>query len=59
MPNHVTWIDGIVLLVASPRPIRFVAYADYVDNPRLNWLARIFQVIPIKANSGPKALLNR
>ncbi len=57
VPNHVTWIDGIVLLVASPRPIRFIAYADYVDHPRLNWLARIFEVIPIKADSGPKALI--
>ncbi len=57
VPNHVTWIDGILLLVSSPRPIRFVAYADLVENPKLNWLARIFQVIPIKSDGGPKALI--
>ncbi|MFO0918234.1 MAG: acyl-[ACP]--phospholipid O-acyltransferase [Planctomycetaceae bacterium] len=57
VPNHVTWIDGILLMVASPRPIRFVAYADLVENPKLNWLARVFQVIPIKSNGGPKALI--
>src|SRR5204862_7268826 len=24
LPNHITWVDAIVLLLASPRPIRFV-----------------------------------
>lgn len=57
VPNHITWVDGILLLVSCPRPIRFVAYADLVAHPRLNWLARIFQVIPIKADAGPKALV--
>ena len=57
VPNHVTWIDGIVLILASPRPVRFIAYSDYVNHPRLGWLAREFEVIPIKANSGPKALI--
>lgn len=57
VPNHVSWIDGIVLILASPRPVRFIAYADYVNSPKLSWLARVFQVIPIKADSGPKALI--
>ena len=57
VPNHVTWIDGIVLLLASPRPVRFIAYADYVYHPKLSFLARAFQVIPIKADGGPKALI--
>lgn len=55
--NHVSWVDGILLMTCAPRPIRFIAYADYVNHPRLNWLAKIFEVIPIKANAGPKALL--
>jgi acyl-[acyl-carrier-protein]-phospholipid O-acyltransferase/long-chain-fatty-acid--[acyl-carrier-protein] ligase len=57
VPNHVTWVDGILLLVSAPRPVRFVAYADYVHHPRLSWLARMFEVIPIKADAGPKALI--
>lgn len=57
VPNHVTWVDGILLLVSAPRPIRFIAYADFVHNPKLAWLARIFEVIPIKADGGPKALI--
>ncbi|GAB4149142.1 MAG: acyl-[ACP]--phospholipid O-acyltransferase [Planctomycetaceae bacterium] len=55
--NHVSWVDGILLLVTSSRPIRMLAYADYVENPKLRWLARLFGVIPIKASAGPKALL--
>lgn len=56
-PNHVTFIDGILLMINLPRPTRFVIYADFVNNPRLNWLARMYDVIPIKADGGPKSLI--
>ena len=55
--NHISWLDGIMILLASSRPIRMLAYADYVENPWLNWLARIFGVIPIKAEAGPKEIM--
>lgn len=57
VPNHVSWIDGILLLLASSRPIRMLAYADYVNKPGLRWLAKIYKVIPIKDTGGPKALV--
>ena len=56
-PNHISFLDGILLLITVPRPIRFIIFADYVNNPKLNWLAKIFDVIPIKAESGPKSLI--
>lgn len=56
-PNHVTFIDGILLMINLPRPTRFIVYADFVNNPRLNWLARMYEVIPIKADGGPKSLI--
>lgn len=55
--NHVTFIDGILLMATAPRPIRFIAYADFVNHPRLNWLAKIYEVIPIRATDGPKSLI--
>ncbi|MBI1346482.1 MFS transporter [bacterium] len=55
--NHVTWVDGLLLLVTVPRPVRFIVYADFVENPKLNWLARIFEIIPIRAHGSPKALM--
>lgn len=55
--NHVSWVDGILVLISSSRMVRFVAYADYAEKPFLRWLARIMRVIPIKGDGGPKALL--
>ncbi len=46
-PNHVTWIDWILLSAACPRPIRFLAVADYVQGPIIGPLARQFGVITI------------
>jgi acyl-[acyl-carrier-protein]-phospholipid O-acyltransferase / long-chain-fatty-acid--[acyl-carrier-protein] ligase len=56
--NHVSWLDGILLQMISDRPIRMLAYADYVggDGP-VGWLCRTFGTIPIKAEAGPKELL--
>lgn len=56
-PNHVSFIDGIMLMMHIPRLTRFIVYADFVNNPKLNWLARIYEVIPIKADGGPKSLI--
>ena len=56
-PNHVTFVDGILMMINLPRPARFIVYADYVNSPRLNWLARMYEVIPIKSDGGPKSLI--
>jgi acyl-[acyl-carrier-protein]-phospholipid O-acyltransferase/long-chain-fatty-acid--[acyl-carrier-protein] ligase len=55
--NHVSWIDGLLLLLTSSRPIRMMVYADIADNRWLRWLAKIYRVIPIRAGGGPKALI--
>lgn len=56
--NHVSWLDGILLIMMSDRPIRMLAYSDYVDVPGpVGWLCRTYGTIPIKAEAGPKALL--
>ena len=56
--NHVSWLDGILLLMVSDRPIRMLAYSDYCDLPGLfGWITRTFGTIPINASDGPKALL--
>ncbi len=55
--NHVTWLDGILILLASSRPIRMVAWADYVEGPVIRHLAGLFGIIPIRSTDGPRALL--
>lgn len=46
--NHVSWLDGVLLMLHSPRPIRMIAYADYVQTWWMRRLAEDLGVIPIK-----------
>jgi acyl-[acyl-carrier-protein]-phospholipid O-acyltransferase/long-chain-fatty-acid--[acyl-carrier-protein] ligase len=48
VPNHVTWIDGILLMLTSSRPIRMVAWAANLDRrPWIKRLSDMFGAIPI------------
>ena len=31
VPNHVTWIDGILLMLTSSRPMRMIAWAPNIE----------------------------
>jgi acyl-[acyl-carrier-protein]-phospholipid O-acyltransferase/long-chain-fatty-acid--[acyl-carrier-protein] ligase len=42
LPNHLTWVDAVVLQLACPRPIRFVVFADIYN---LRWLNPIFRAV--------------
>ena len=55
--NHVSWVDGILMLTSSSRYVRFLVYADYARKPLLGWLAKIMRVIPIKSSEGPRAIV--
>lgn len=46
--NHVTWLDGVLLILFCPRPIRYIAHADFVETGVLGRLARDYRTIPIK-----------
>jgi acyl-[acyl-carrier-protein]-phospholipid O-acyltransferase/long-chain-fatty-acid--[acyl-carrier-protein] ligase len=56
VPNHITWIDAIVLQIACPRPIRFLVDRDIYAHPALNWLFRIFRAIPISSRHAKEAI---
>jgi len=53
--NHVSWLDGILMLLTSSRPVRIVAFAGNFQNKWGRRLARLFGVIMIKPR--PKAIL--
>ncbi|MFO1093862.1 MAG: AMP-binding protein [Planctomycetaceae bacterium] len=55
--NHVSWMDGILILVSTSRFVRFLVYADYANKPGLAWLSRTMRAIPIKATDGPKSIV--
>ena len=55
LPNHISWIDAIMLSMACPRPIRFIIDEGVYKNPILNPLLRAVSCIPItgrKAKDG-------
>ncbi|BDI07300.1 MFS transporter [Sphaerotilus microaerophilus] len=45
--NHVSFVDAIVLMAASPRPIRFLMDHRIFRVPVLGWLFRLAKAIPI------------
>ncbi|WP_234264421.1 MFS transporter [Hydrogenophaga sp. NFH-34] len=45
--NHVSFVDAVLLMAASPRPIRFVMDHRIFQVPVLGWLFRLAKAIPI------------
>ena len=45
--NHVSFVDAILLMAASPRPIRFIMDHRIFKVPVLGWLFRLAKAIPI------------
>nr|WP_136250340.1 MFS transporter [Ningiella ruwaisensis] len=53
--NHISFVDWMFILAASPRPIRFVIFAPIYHSPVLNWLFKMAKAIPIDGErSNPK-----
>lgn len=46
--NHLNTWDAVGLVVCSRRRIKFIAKEDLFNNGFLNWIAHVFDVIPIK-----------
>ena len=54
--NHVSFVDAVLLMAASPRPIRFIMDHNIFKVPVLGWLFRLAKAIPIAPRSqDPKA----
>ena len=45
--NHVSFIDPVLLMAASPRPIRFIMDHQIFAMPLLGWFFRLAKAIPI------------
>ncbi len=56
LPNHITWVDAIVLLLACPRPIRFLIAQEYYENPILRRVLRTVGCIPITSRRARGAM---
>ncbi len=45
--NHVSFVDAVLLMAASPRPVRFLMDHEIFRIPLLGWLFRLSRAIPV------------
>jgi len=57
VPNHMSFIDGFVLMASVDRPIRFVVDAAYATHPLFKWLMTAMKVIPITSAGNTRMIL--
>lgn len=46
-PNHVSYMDALILLSIFKRPVKFVMWYKIYENPFMNWFFKGMNVIPI------------
>jgi acyl-[acyl-carrier-protein]-phospholipid O-acyltransferase/long-chain-fatty-acid--[acyl-carrier-protein] ligase len=56
LPNHISWVDAIVLQLACPRPIRYVVDQEYYHKPILHPFLRVLGCIPITSRQSHSAI---
>ena len=56
LPNHITWVDALVLQFACPRPIRYIIDQEFYDKPMLRPFLRAVGCIPIDARHSRSAI---
>src|SRR5882724_6531875 len=56
VPNHISWVDALVLQLACPRPIRYVIDQAYYHKPILHPFLRALGCIPINIRHSHQAV---
>ncbi len=55
--NHISGLDPLLLIAASPRPLRFLIAREEYERFGLNWLFRAVGCIPVDRDSRPERAL--
>ncbi len=56
VPNHITWVDAIILQLASPRAVRFIIDEEFYRKPALQPVLRMVRAIPINRRKPREAI---
>jgi acyl-[acyl-carrier-protein]-phospholipid O-acyltransferase/long-chain-fatty-acid--[acyl-carrier-protein] ligase len=56
LPNHITWVDALVLQLACPRPIRYIIDQEFYHKPLLRPFLRAVGCIPIESRKARSAI---
>jgi len=57
-PNHSSWVDAVLLIAATDRPIRFLMFKGVYDNPVIKPFAKMLKIIPIASDQGPREMIH-
>ena len=58
VPNHVSLVDGLFLMAAVDRPVRFIVDAGYYHHRLLRPFMKALNALPISTSGGPKSILH-
>jgi len=56
--NHMSFVDGLLLIASIDRPIRFILYKAVYDLPYIKPIAKIIGAIPISSEQRPREMLH-
>jgi len=56
--NHMSFVDGLLLIASTDRPIRFLVYKAIYDLPYVKPFARMIRAIPISSEQRPREMLH-
>ena len=56
LPNHISWVDAIVLQLTCPRPIRYIIDEEFYRKPLLHPFLRLVKCIPIDTRHSHSAI---
>jgi acyl-[acyl-carrier-protein]-phospholipid O-acyltransferase/long-chain-fatty-acid--[acyl-carrier-protein] ligase len=56
--NHTSWVDAMLLIGATDRPVRFVMFQAIYDLPFIKPFAKMMKVIPISNQARPRDTLH-
>ncbi len=55
--NHVSFVDALLLMAVTPRPIRFIAHESFFGKAFIGMFLRATRSIPVSASQGPRELI--
>jgi acyl-[acyl-carrier-protein]-phospholipid O-acyltransferase/long-chain-fatty-acid--[acyl-carrier-protein] ligase len=56
--NHMSFVDALLLIASTDRPIRFLMFKDIYDLPFIKPFAKMIRAIPISSELHPKEMLH-
>jgi acyl-[acyl-carrier-protein]-phospholipid O-acyltransferase/long-chain-fatty-acid--[acyl-carrier-protein] ligase len=57
-PNHSSWVDAVLLIAATDRPVRFLMFRGVYEHWFIHPFAKILNIIPIAGDQGPREMIH-